>query len=166
MIKYKMRCHLSHEFDCWFRDITVCRKQLRDKEIECPFCHSRHVEKMITAPNISLKSAPKQVQSKDDQALEIIERTIGQKVPKELAHSLKSLKPYEVRYIAAKALQRTAEKYCKNVGDQFAEEVRKMHYGEKTKESIMGYTSLAEAERLREENIDIGVIPIMDKEDS
>ena len=51
------------------------------------------------------------------------------------------------------------EKNCEHVGDKFAEEARKIHYGESDKRGIYGETSEEEAEALSEEGIEFGRLP-------
>ena len=51
------------------------------------------------------------------------------------------------------------EKNCEHVGGNFAEEARKIHYGESGKRGIYGETSDEEAEALAEEGIEFGRLP-------
>ena len=51
------------------------------------------------------------------------------------------------------------EKNFDHVGPKFAEEARKIHYGEVEKRSIYGEASKAEAKELRDEGIDVNQIP-------
>ncbi len=51
------------------------------------------------------------------------------------------------------------EKNCEHVGDKFAEEARKIHYGESDKRGIYGETSDEEARALAEEGIEFGRLP-------
>ena len=51
------------------------------------------------------------------------------------------------------------EKNCEHVGDKFAEEARKIHYGESDKRGIYGETSDEEAEALADEGIEFGRLP-------
>ena len=51
------------------------------------------------------------------------------------------------------------EKNCEHVGDKFAEEARKIHYGESDKRGIYGETSEEEAEALADEGIEFGRLP-------
>ena len=62
--------------------------------------------------------------------------------------------------------RRQVEKSCEYVGDNFAEEARKIHYGEGEKRGIYGETTIRETEELLEEGIDILPVPGSDKLDS
>src|SRR5260221_13362262 len=66
--------------------------------------------------------------------------------------------PKELRDALLKAREQV-EKNCEHVGDKFAEEARKIHYGESDKRGIYGETSDAEAEALAEEGIEFGRLP-------
>ena len=48
---------------------------------------------------------------------------------------------------------------CEYVGDKFAEEARKIHYGEAEKKGIYGEASLKETKELKEEGIDVISLP-------
>ena len=47
-----------------------------------------------------------------------------------------------------------------NVGDRFAEEARRMHYGEVEERAIRGQATRAQAEALHEEGIEVVALPI------
>ena len=50
-------------------------------------------------------------------------------------------------------------KECRDVGNNFAEEARKIHYGEAEAEGIYGQTTQDERESLKDEGIDIFDMP-------
>ena len=50
-------------------------------------------------------------------------------------------------------------KNCRDVGENFAEEARKIHYGEAEPEGIYGQTSQEEREALKDEGIEIFDMP-------
>ncbi|MFN3399568.1 MAG: DUF1178 family protein, partial [Ferrovibrio sp.] len=52
------------------------------------------------------------------------------------------------------------------VGDQFAEEARKIQYGETDKRNIYGEATPDEAKELAEEGVDVAVIPWLPREDA
>ena len=57
-------------------------------------------------------------------------------------------------------------KNCDYVGDQFAEEARKIHYGEADAKNIYGEASLEDAKELVDEGVDFTPIPWLPKENS
>jgi hypothetical protein len=66
--------------------------------------------------------------------------------------------PKELREALLK-VRAEVEKSCEHVGDQFAEEARKIHYGESDKRGIYGETTDEEATALAEEGIEFGRLP-------
>ena len=59
----------------------------------------------------------------------------------------------------AEQVRAEVEKNCEHVGDKFADEARKIHYGESDKRGIYGETSDEEAEALAKEGIEFGRLP-------
>jgi hypothetical protein len=55
-------------------------------------------------------------------------------------------------------------KNAENVGQQFPEEARKMHYGEKEHRSIYGTASPDDAKALHEEGIEFAPLPVLPDE--
>jgi hypothetical protein len=65
-----------------------------------------------------------------------------------------------------RALRRAVEAKCEDVGGRFAEEARKIHYGETAQRGIYGNTTADEAEALADEGIEIARIPWIPVTDS
>ncbi len=63
-------------------------------------------------------------------------------------------------------LRAEIEQNCDYVGDQFAEEARKIHYGEVDAKNIYGEASLEDAKELVDEGVDFTPIPWLPKENS
>ena len=62
-------------------------------------------------------------------------------------------------------VQNHIENNFDHVGERFAEEARKMHYGETEKRSIYGEASKTEAKELRDEGIEVNQIPWLPRHD-
>ena len=62
-------------------------------------------------------------------------------------------------------IQDHIEKNFDHVGARFAEEARRMHYGEADRRSTHGEASAAEAKELRDEGIEVGQIPWLPRHD-
>lgn len=62
-----------------------------------------------------------------------------------------------------KAVQSYVENHCDYVGDNFAVEAKKMHYGETETRNIYGKATLAEAKDLKEEGIETIALPFATK---
>ena len=63
-------------------------------------------------------------------------------------------------------LRKVVEDSHENVGDRFAEEARKIHYGETEHRGIYGQATEEEAEELADEGIEVGKLPWVPLADS
>lgn len=131
MIKFSLQCYNGHEFDSWFLDSESYAKLQEKKLVACPTCGICEVTKAITAPNILRKSS----EAMHDPRLSARETL------RELTELIKS--------------------QAENVGDQFPEEARRIHNGECDVRSIYGQATLEQAIDLRDEGIEIHVLPEM-----
>jgi hypothetical protein len=60
---------------------------------------------------------------------------------------------------ALRQLRRQVESNCDYVGERFAEEARKIHYGETEKRGIYGEATESDSKALADEGIEVGRIP-------
>jgi hypothetical protein len=141
MILYQLKCQKDHQFDTWFKDGQTCDKQLARKSVECPVCGNKSVSKALMAPRIGGQDK---------------ERTAQQ----EMAVSAAELKR-QLAEIRAKV-----EENCDYVGDRFADEARKIHYGETDARGIYGEASDDDFQELTDEGIDIARIPWLPRSDA
>jgi len=151
MILYRLRCSKGHEFESWFKDSKTYERQEKKSLIGCAVCGDAKVARAIMAPRIGSKTvaevetpapAPAPAPGPEQQQMAALTR----RMPKELREAL----------LKARA---EVEKNCEHVGEKFAEEARKIHYGESDKRGIYGETSDEEAEALAEEGIEFGRLP-------
>lgn len=142
MILFNLRCAKDHEFEGWFRNGDAYEEQAAARKISCPVCGSRKVEKAPMAPRIG-KGAE---QASERQQAEV----------KKAAEMMKALRE----------LRAKIEAESDYVGDRFAEEARRIHYGETEMRSIYGESTEEESEALREEGIPFARIPWVPRHDS
>ena len=157
MIHYQLYCGQGHEFDGWFANSTAFEDQLEQKLVACPFCQDVRVQRALMAPAIGRKS------NRDP---ETPVETLPQPVTPQPAAPTDLLAVPEQAMQMMDVLQQIrteVEKTCDYVGDDFAEEARKIHYGETDARGIYGETSLDEAQELIEEGIAIAPLPLMPK---
>ena len=134
---------MGHEFECWFASGANYEEQLKNKMIVCPFCNSTSIEKSPMAPNINTKRVSKK-NIKNNKAIE---------AQKSLENEIKKFKNY-------------IEKNTDNVGKNFAEEARKIYYGETKSRPIRGESTEKETQELVEEGIPFSRLPWQSKEDA
>jgi hypothetical protein len=133
MIHYQLACDQDHTFEGWFRNSEAFDQQARRKLVICPACGSAKVGKAPMAPSVTHKGAKKRT-----------ERLAN--LQKETVAQLGQLREF-------------IETNFEDVGHDFAESARKIHYGETESRSIYGEASEEEAEVLEEEGILFGRIP-------
>ncbi|HVC57654.1 MAG TPA: DUF1178 family protein [Stellaceae bacterium] len=136
MILFTLRCSADHRFEGWFRDGDGFEAQRKAGEIACPHCGATDVEKALMAPNIGRSH---------------------KKAP--------PLSPAQLR-TALLELRHQVETNCDYVGERFAEEARKIHYGEVDAHGIYGEATADESQELKEEGISFGRIPWVSPNDA
>lgn len=145
MIVYDLACHEGHRFEGWFGSSADYDDQHARGLLVCPSCGSGQVTKAPMAPAVPAKSNARQ-ESLPQQAAQPMANT---PMPPEIQQALAALAKAQ-----AEALRKSTW-----VGDKFAEESRKMHYGERDEAPIHGQASLAEAKALIEEGVPVAPLP-------
>jgi hypothetical protein len=143
-----LQCSQHHVFEGWFSSEADFRSQCARDLVQCPVCGDPSVTKMLSAPRLNLSgaTAPQQPQITDSTLAPVSHKP-------EVASTRNAL----AAAWAEMSLRLAAN--AKDVGDQFAEQARRMHYGETESQAIRGQTSLAQARELVEEGID--VLPLL-----
>jgi hypothetical protein len=138
MIKYNLTCACKKSFESWFLNSSAFDSLNKKKLIKCITCGSSSIKKSVMSPNVSTKSN------------KILKKT---KLQKNIKTQLLNVRKY-------------IEKNCKNVGDNFTQEARSIHYDKKSSQGIYGKATPEETSELLEEGIDIATIPWVDKSEN
>ena len=141
MILFDLSCENEHQFEAWFPSSKKYDEQRKRKLISCPYCNSNKIKKALMAPNLNMLSKSKN------------KKNVSLKNKKSLETNIKKLK-------------KLIETNTKDVGKNFAEEARKIYYGEKKSQSIRGETTKKEAKELIEEGIPCISMPWLSREDA
>lgn len=152
MILYRLRCSKGHQFESWFKDSKTYERQERKSLIGCAVCGDAKIERAPMAPRLG--KVGKQAEVETPPAAPVPVPAPQQQQMAALARHM----PRELREALLKVREQV-EKNCEHVGDKFAEEARKIHYGESSKRGIYGETSEEEAEALADEGIEFGRLP-------
>ena len=155
MILYRLRCRKGHEFDSWFKDSKAYERQEKRSLIGCPECGDSKVARAVMAPRIGKGAKKAAVEAPTEAAPAPAPAPSPQQ--QQMAALARHM-PKEMREALLKVREQV-EKNCEHVGPAFAEEARKIHYGESDKRGIYGETSDEEAEALAEEGIEFGRLP-------
>jgi hypothetical protein len=154
MILYRLRCSEGHQFESWFKDSKTYERQEKRSLIGCPVCGASKVERAPMAPRLGKGSKDKTVEASAGVPAPAPSPSPQQQQMAALARNM----PKELREALVKVREHV-EKNCEHVGEKFADEARKIHYGESDKRGIYGETSEEEAEALAEEGIEFGRLP-------
>ena len=137
MIRFGLNCDKEHDFEAWFRNSEDFEAQKEGGLIVCPQCGSKDVRKALMVPAISSgKSA-----EKPQMALGMSE---------EQKRALAQLK----------ALSQKVREKADYVGDKFAEEARKIHFGEVDARGIYGEATAEEAKSLVDDGVEFMPLPV------
>ena len=176
-----LQCGAAHAFEGWFGSEEDFQSQLARGLVECPLCGDSHITKGLTAPRLNLRS--QQPRARGESASRADEQPAhggGNDGSGDSAHrggnasggsasdgaasvrqpaglpALSMLSP-EAQAAYLKAVRHVIAN-TEDVGDRFAEEARRIHYGEAAERDIRGQASAEEARDLVEEGIEVGQI--------
>lgn len=134
-------CLHEHRFEGWFASEADYLSQTERGQVECPLCGDTRMTRLPSAPHVHTSSArelpPPPVAPPNADA------------PVALTQQAAWLRA--VRHVMANT---------DDVGDRFAEEARRMHYGETDERAIRGQATREEAQSLVEEGIAVMPLPV------
>lgn len=132
MIKYTLLCDNNHDFEGWFPSVAGYERQAEAHQVTCPVCGSAMVRKAVMTPNIATRT----------------------KRPKA---SNGPLSPEAVETL--RAVRKHVVENADYVGPRFAEEARKIHYGEIEARGIYGEATPTEAKALLDDGVSVAPLP-------
>jgi hypothetical protein len=135
LIRFSLICDHDHEFEAWFRSNDDFDRQKKRGFVDCPNCGSTKVQKALMAPAVST----------------------GRKREK-IALAMNEMQKKAMAEM--KALSEKIRENADYVGDKFAEEARKIHFGETEARGIFGEATLEEAKSLAEDGVGFMPIPV------
>lgn len=135
-----LQCGHQHVFEGWFASENDFLGQRERGLVECPVCGDASISKRLSAPRLNLGSVR-------------AEASITQEV-------VSTAGTDQTLQAAWMAVARRIMANTDDVGDRFAEEARKIHYGEIKERGIRGQASRAETESLIDEGIAVMPLPL------
>ena len=165
MIKYQLICDKSHEFEGWFGDSAAFKSQQDSGFLTCPVCGSADVRRALMAPNLASPKTRKTDLAEQQPSAQPQPQPQPQ-APQQASAALPPAAARKMQELMSemRALQTKIRKECRDVGNDFAEEARKIHYGEVEPEGIYGQATAEEREALDEEGIEIMDMPWLPKD--
>ena len=134
-----LRCSHDHSFEGWFASEDDFQSQFERGLVECPMCADKAICKMPSAPRLNVSGA------RAPAAAEVSPATASQDV------TMQSMWLRAVQHVMANTV---------DVGERFAEEARRIHYGEVQERAIRGQASREDALALQEEGIAVMSLPV------
>ena len=138
MIVLDLCCNREHRFEAWFASSEAFETQRTAHLVTCPHCGSSDLRRLPSAPYVQTSSHSAPVTSA----------------------------PPDPQAIAARLIEalRSAAARSEDVGERFAEEARRIHYGDSEERAIRGKAGREEVIDLIDEGIPILPVP-PDKDD-
>ncbi|MFT3816257.1 MAG: DUF1178 family protein [Rubrivivax sp.] len=141
-----LRCASGHGFEGWFASEDDFLGQNGRGLIECPVCADRTVVRLPSAPRLNLSGAGAPAPDAKPVGPAPQRPEAGDPRPELQAAWL-----HAVRHLMANT---------EDVGERFAEEARRIHYGETPQRGIRGQTTDEERRSLSDEGIEVVSIPV------
>jgi hypothetical protein len=140
MIVFELICRDRHRFEGWFASPDDFESQKAGGLLSCPVCSDSSIEKFLTAKIAKPEPDPEREKA-------------GPPV-------LPSPRPRNLAELIDRILLNT-----ENVGEQFADEARRIHRKEAPERNIRGVASSQDTEELLEEGIAVVPLPIPPQKD-
>ena len=154
-----LQCAQRHSFEGWFASEDDFQDQLLRGLVECPLCADKGIQKMPSAPRLNLggHQASGTESAADTQASGVLSAMPAPATQRGNADALAGTQPgpspaHQAAFL--KALRHVVAT-TEDVGGRFADEARRMHYGESEARNIRGQASVREAVELLEEGIEV-----------
>jgi hypothetical protein len=133
---FDLVCANEHSFEGWFASENDFETQIEKGQLSCPICGSAEVHRTPSAARLNLGAQPERQQAM-------------MPTPQQMQAAFMRI----AREIAANT---------EDVGEEFAEEARRIHYEEAPERGIRGTTTREEAEALEDEGINVMPFPFAD----
>ncbi|MEY3640039.1 MAG: hypothetical protein RIR68_3172 [Pseudomonadota bacterium] len=167
-----LQCAGMHNFEGWFGSEEDYQSQRERGLLACPLCADTEVRKLPSAPRLNLGAAePRQSKPTSQESPSAATGAVtpstnlpAKPTPETVASSLAQVHP-EAAEMVQEAWMKMVKHVIANtedVGQNFAEEARKIHYGESEERNIRGQASVEETKDLLEEGIDVLPLPVPD----
>lgn len=150
---FDLQCEHSHVFEGWFASADAYESQKANGLLSCPVCNSTSVSRKVSAARLNVGHLKR----------ERLEGAPAHAAPAP-THSTNAEigpSPEQLARIQAEVISqlRKALKETENVGKRFAEESRRIHYGEAEQRPIRGTATAEERQELADEGISVLAIP-------
>lgn len=169
-----LQCRHGHSFEGWFGSQADYDAQRARGMVSCPVCNDSEITKMLSAPRLNLGHGVDPALSQpsvNPVGTGPFQAGVGASVPNATntpdvmppqMSRLPDVSPDTLQQIQSAVLNmvRHVMANTEDVGGRFAEEARKIHYGEREERNIRGQATREETEALLDEGIDVLPLPV------
>ncbi len=148
-----LRCANGHGFEGWFASDEAFMDQNERALIECPLCADCRIARLPSAPRLNLSNARAAPTPAPDVAGDTPHPLTTPATPN------KPMVPSAMQLQWLKAVRHMVE-HTEDVGERFAAEARRIHYGEIEARGIRGQASADERRSLQDEGIETFALPL------
>lgn len=141
-----LQCAQGHAFEGWFGSEDDFQDQRTRRLVSCPLCGDAQVVKLPSAPRLNLGGA--RPAPTDGDAAKGSEPVAAL--------------PVQAMQAAWMQMVRRVMEQTEDVGERFAEEARRIHYGESAERGIRGQATRRQTEELLDEGIAVMPLPVPD----
>lgn len=135
MIIFDLACKLGHKFEGWFKTSEDFESQLSCEAISCPYCGQTDVFRVPSATHLGKRTPPP---------------------PHQQGNTVKNAQNQALLDQVLIAVLRNSE----DVGREFSEEARRIHYSESPARTIHGEVTPEEFKSLLDDGIEVSMLPL------
>ena len=149
-------CAHGHRFEGWFGSDDDFTSQRGRGLVECPLCADRSVTRLPSAPRLNLSASRDKPRS-----AAVVEPGSAASAPPVPAGPPADAppRPADLQTLWVQAVRHLMA-HTEDVGTRFAEEARRIHYGEAAERGIRGQTTDDERAALADEGIEVMAIAV------
>lgn len=147
-----LRCANGHGFEGWFASDDDYMEQNGRAAIECPLCADKLISRLPSAPRLNLSGAREPrpaAEPKKSSTTPLQTPAQAQAQPQSRAEAM----PTDLQANWLRSVHELIAK-TEDVGERFATEARRIHYGETPHRAIRGQASIEERAALQDEGIE------------
>lgn len=143
MIVFDLLCAGGHRFEGWFASAADFASQNERELVSCPSCGSAHIERVPSATRANLGAQPPKVETKPEKTPE-----------------MEGKDPFAIAQMLYSRMLDELITKSEDVGKQFPEEARRIHYKEAPARAIRGQATPEQHDELLDEGVPVMRLPV------
>jgi len=152
-----LQCGNGHGFEGWFGTLDDFQSQQTRGLVECPMCADKAIIRLPSAARLNLSGA-REPQRREGGVAPPAQADTGA-VPALPAPATSATANATLQAQWLKAVQHVM-RHTEDVGEQFSDEARRIHYGEVPQRGIRGQATAEQRAELADEGIEVMPLPL------